>query len=133
MPNQSGIFGGSSLAYLYAFVASIPATLIIFDLKPELFGNNTRTLTKTWGGRMERTEEQAEMVELDQAVEELGTTSLRLLMLLREGTVEGVEQEDGSWLIARASLERLKERGGVPQAKQKGCASSCTSSNCGCS
>ena len=82
---------------------------------------------------MERTEEQAEMVELDQAVEELGTTSLRLLMLLREGTVEGVEQEDGSWLIARASLERLKERGGVPQAKQKGCASSCTSSNCGCS
>ena len=82
---------------------------------------------------MERTEEQAEMVELDQAVEELGTTSLRLLMLLREGTVEGVEQEDGSWLIARASLERLKERGGVPPVKQKGCESSCTSSKCGCS
>ncbi|MDR3579696.1 MAG: hypothetical protein P4L44_07025 [Oryzomonas sp.] len=82
---------------------------------------------------MDRTEEQAAMMELDQAAEEFGTTSLRLLMLLREGTVEGVEQEDGSWLIARASLERLKERGGMPPVKQKGCASSCTSSSCGCS
>jgi hypothetical protein len=82
---------------------------------------------------MDRTEEHAAMMELDEAVEELATTSMRLLMLLREGTLEGVEQEDGSWLIARASLERLKERGGVPPVKQKGCASSCTSSNCGCS
>ena len=72
------------------------------------------------------------MIELDEAVEELATTGIRLLMLLREGTVEGVEQEDGSWLIARASLERLKERG-LPPVKQKGCASSCTSSSCGCS
>jgi len=82
---------------------------------------------------MDRTEEQAEMMELDEAVEELGTTGLRLLMLLREGTVEGVEQEDGSWLIARASLECLKKHGGVPPVKEKGCASSCTSSSCGCS
>jgi hypothetical protein len=82
---------------------------------------------------MGKTEEQAAMMELDEAVEELGTTGLRLLMLLREGTVEGIEQEDGSWLIDRASLERLKERGGVPQVKQKGCASSCTASSCGCS
>ena len=82
---------------------------------------------------MDRTEEQAAMMELDEAVEELATTSMRLLMLLREGTVEGVEQEDGSWLISRTSLERLKERGGVPPVKQKGCASSCTSSGCGCS
>jgi hypothetical protein len=82
---------------------------------------------------MDRTEEQAAMMELDEAVEELATTSIRLLMLLREGTLEGVEQVDGSWLIARASLERLKERGGLPQVLQKGCASSCTSSNCGCS
>ncbi|GFE61544.1 hypothetical protein [Geobacter sp. AOG2] len=82
---------------------------------------------------MDRIEEQTEMLELDEAVEELGTTGLRLLMLLREGTVDGVEQEDGSWLIARASLERLKERGGMPPVKQKGCASSCTSSSCGCS
>jgi len=82
---------------------------------------------------MDRIEGQAAMMELDEAVEELGTTGMRLLMLLREGTVEGVEQEDGSWLIARASLERLKERGGVPPVKKKGCASACPSSGCGCS
>jgi|GEM_PF-916934 len=83
---------------------------------------------------MDRTEGQTEMIELDEAVEELATTGLRLLMLLREGTLEGVEQEDGSWLIARASLERLKAQGGVPPVKQKkGCASSCNSSSCGCS
>jgi hypothetical protein len=82
---------------------------------------------------MDRKEDQAAMMELDEAVEELGTTGMRLLMLLREGTVEGVEQEDGSWLIARSSLERLKELGGVPPVKKKGCESSCTSSSCGCS
>ena len=82
---------------------------------------------------MDRTEEQASMIELDEAVEELATTSIRLLMLLREGTVEGIEQADGSWLIARESLDRLKEQGGLPPVKQKGCASSCTSSSCGCS
>lgn len=82
---------------------------------------------------MDRMEEQAEMIELDEAAEELGTTGLRLLMLLREGAAEGVEQEDGTWLISRASLERFKEQGGVPPVKQKkGCASSCTSSGCGC-
>ena len=42
---------------------------------------------------MDRTEGHAEMVELDEAVEEGETTSIRLLMLLREGTVEGVEQK----------------------------------------
>jgi hypothetical protein len=82
---------------------------------------------------MDRTEEHAEMMELDEAAEELATTGIRLLMLLREGTVEGVEQEDGSWLIARESLKHLTEQGGLPPVKQKGCASSCTSSNCGCS
>jgi len=83
---------------------------------------------------MDRMEEETKMVELDEAAEELATTSLRLLMLLREGTVAGVEREDGSWLIARASLERLKAQGGVPPVKQKKvCASSCTASSCGCS
>ncbi|KAA0888856.1 hypothetical protein [Oryzomonas rubra] len=79
---------------------------------------------------MNGTEEQATMMAFDEAAEELATTGLRLLMLLREGTLEGVEREDGSWLIARASLERLKEQGGVPPVKQKGCASSCTASGC---
>ncbi|QEM67959.1 hypothetical protein FO488_07170 [Geobacter sp. FeAm09] len=82
---------------------------------------------------MDKTEKQATMMAFDEAVEELATTGLRLLMLLREGTVEGVEQEDGSWLIARTSLERLKTGGGVPPVKQKGCAASCTASRSGCS
>lgn len=82
---------------------------------------------------MNKAEEQATMMDFEEAVEELATTGLRLLMLLREGTVDGVEQEDGSWVIVRASLERLKEGGGVPPVKQKGCASPCTASSCSCS
>ena len=38
---------------------------------------------------MDRTEGHAEMVELDEAVEELATTSIRLLMLLRRGPWKG--------------------------------------------
>lgn len=75
--------------------------------------------------------EQGTMVSLDEAAEELSTTGLRLLMLIREGALEGHEGE-GGWHITRQSLEHLKQGGGTPPVEQKGCASSCTSSRCGC-
>jgi hypothetical protein len=71
-----------------------------------------------------------EMVDLDDAAEELSTTGLRLLMLLREGTIQGVEH-DGTWQITRESLERLKNSGITPP-EQKGCAATCKASSCGC-
>lgn len=77
-------------------------------------------------------DEQVMVVSLDEAAEELSTTGLRLLILIREGTLEGHEGEEGGWHVTRRSLERLKEGGGTPTVQQKGCASSCTASRCGC-
>lgn len=69
-------------------------------------------------------------VPLEDAAEELSTTGLRLLMLLREGVLTGTE-ESGVWMITRESIERLK-RVGIAVPAQKGCASSCKASTCGC-
>ena len=77
------------------------------------------------------TDKQVTMVSLDEAADELSTTGLRLLMLIREGTLEGHEGE-GGWHVTRQSLEHLKEGGGAAPVQQKGCASSCTASRCGC-
>jgi hypothetical protein len=71
-----------------------------------------------------------EMVELDDAAEELATTGLRLLMLIREGVLQGVEH-GGTWQLTRGSLERLKNVGITPP-EQKGCAATCKASSCGC-
>ena len=49
-------------------------------------------------------------VPLEDAAEELSTTGLRLLMLLREGVLTGTE-ESGVWMITRESIERLKRVG----------------------
>ncbi len=70
-----------------------------------------------------------ELVPLEDAAEELATTEIRLLMLIREGTLAGVETDEG-WHISRESLERLKCTGIAPP-KTKGCGEGCTASNCG--
>jgi hypothetical protein len=70
------------------------------------------------------------MVMIDDAAEELSTTGLRLLMLLRDGTLVGRELH-GEWQITRDSLERLKQAG-ISVPVQKGCASSCQATTCGC-
>lgn len=79
---------------------------------------------------MEPLQEDDAMVMIDEAAAELSTTGLRLLMLLREGTLDGRE-DHGEWLITRASLERLKQAG-LSTPAQKGCATSCQASTCGC-
>lgn len=80
---------------------------------------------------MGATDVENELVELEEAAEELSTTGLRLLMLLREGVLQGVES-DGTWQITRESLARLKSTG-ISPPEQKGCAASCKASSCGCS
>jgi len=74
-------------------------------------------------------EKKNELVLLEDAAEELATTGLRLLMLIREGTLVGIEN-DGEWRISRESLERLKCTGVAPP-ELKGCGAACTASNCG--
>lgn len=79
---------------------------------------------------MDAREGESELVELEDAAEELSTTGLRLLMLIREGSLQGVER-DGTWHIRRASLEGLKHAG-ISRPEQKGCAATCKASGCGC-
>ncbi|MBI2355211.1 MAG: hypothetical protein HYV06_09310 [Deltaproteobacteria bacterium] len=76
-------------------------------------------------------DEKDAMIPIDEAAEELATTGLRLLMLIREGKLEGCE-EGGAWQVSRNSLERLRGEGVAPPVQQKGCASTCTSSKSGC-
>jgi hypothetical protein len=70
------------------------------------------------------------MVMIEDAAEELSTTGLRLLMLLRDGTLIG-QEVNGEWMITRSSLEQFRQAG-LPAATQKGCASSCQAAKCGC-
>lgn len=69
------------------------------------------------------------MVALEQAASELGTTRLRLLMLIREGTLTASES-DGAWYITREVLEQLKSSG-IALLEQKACPSSCPATGCG--
>jgi len=81
------------------------------------------------GVAMSVDEKMDELVPLEDAAEELATTEIRLLMLIREGTLTGIETDEG-WHINRESLERLKCAGIAPP-KTKGCGAGCTASNCG--
>lgn len=79
---------------------------------------------------MEKSIMNDERITVSEAAAELGTTRLRLLMLLREGVVEG-EQVDGEWYLSRASLDAIRAKGG-PAPVSPSCRTSCTASTCGC-
>lgn len=51
-----------------------------------------------------------------EAAAELGSTRLRILMLVKEGILQGSEA-DGEWMIAKESLNRFKSEGGDSPAK----------------
>lgn len=69
-------------------------------------------------------------VPLMAAVEELATTRLKVLMLIKQGTLDG-KMVDGEWQVSRPSLDCLKAHGIEPQARVS-CRTSCTASSCGC-
>ncbi|MBN2645009.1 MAG: hypothetical protein JXR59_05995 [Desulfuromonadaceae bacterium] len=50
--------------------------------------------------------EKKEYLSLAQASQQMQTTELHVLMHLKRGFLDGVEQ-DGSWYVSRESLERL--------------------------
>ena len=76
------------------------------------------------------TAELDEMIPIDEAATELHTTQLRLLMLVKGGTLSG-EEIDGTWHISRGTIEGVKATGGVT-AIAMACKSHCTSSSCSC-
>jgi hypothetical protein len=67
---------------------------------------------------------------LTEAAESLGTTPTRILMLLKNKDLKGVEI-DGEWFIEPASLACCKMHG-IDMKKVKGCVSYCSSGGCGC-
>jgi len=69
-------------------------------------------------------------VTVAQAAEELATTQVKVLMLLKQKDLEG-ELVNEEWVISRNSLECLKKQGIKPTA-QTSCRTSCQASSCGC-
>lgn len=69
-------------------------------------------------------------VSITDAASELGTTHLRLLMLVKQGKLAG-EMRDGEWFISREAIDRLKAEGGDSRA-DLACKASCKASSCGC-
>jgi len=64
------------------------------------------------------------MVSAAEAAGELGTTHLKVLMLLKGGVLEGCEDE-GEWYVTRESLEAFKIRGESEPHSPGGCAGDC--------
>ena len=73
----------------------------------------------------------SDLVPLAEAARELETTHLRLLMLVKQGTLAG-EMIEGEWFIPRAAIERFKAAGGDRRA-DLACKASCGKSSCSCS
>ena len=69
-------------------------------------------------------------IPIAEAAEELQTTHLRMLMLLKHTVVTG-RQVDGEWFIEKNSLACLKSRG-MDRLEPAGCAATCKASSCGC-
>lgn len=67
--------------------------------------------------------ETIELVSAMEAAAVLGTTRLRVMMLIKEGMLKGVEH-GGEWLVDRESLACFKAHGGDATAKRT-CRSSC--------
>jgi hypothetical protein len=72
--------------------------------------------------------ETGESVPVMEAAEELGTTHLRILMLIKEGALKG-SQEGGEWFVTRDSLDCFRKHDGDVRV-QATCRTSC-GGNCG--
>lgn len=70
-----------------------------------------------------------EAIPVMDAAEELGTTHLRILMLVKEGALEG-RQEGSDWFVTRASLDCFRIHGGDIRAHST-CRTSCGGGSCG--
>lgn len=71
-----------------------------------------------------------EQISIMDAAREVGSTHLRLLMLIKQGALQG-ELRDGEWFVRRDALEGFAEADGGSRPVPA-CAVSCTASSCGC-
>ena len=76
----------------------------------------------------ERTD-RGETVPVMEAAEVLGTTHLRILMLIKEGVLKS-GQDGTEWFVTRDSLDCFRKHGGYVRAEST-CRSSCGGGSCG--
>lgn len=69
-----------------------------------------------------------EFLSVMEAAAELGTTHLRILMLIKEGALKGI-MEGNDWFVTSDSIDCFRKHGGDVRA-QTTCRSSCVG-NCG--
>ena len=79
---------------------------------------------------MARTIDGIDYVTADEAAELLATTPMRVLMLMRDKALVGMQVE-GEWLVSRDSVACCKAYG-ADMKEAKGCATYCSSKGCGC-
>ncbi len=77
---------------------------------------------------MEEKIDTGENLSVTEAAEQLGTTHLRILMLIKEGVLKG-SQEGSEWFVTRESLDCFRKHGGELRVQAK-CRTSC-GGNCG--
>ncbi len=77
---------------------------------------------------MEQITGSEEYLPASEAAEELDTTHLRVLMLIKEGALKG-KQEGDDWLVTRESLYCFRKHGGNLRVQTR-CRTSC-GGNCG--
>ena len=68
-------------------------------------------------------------VPLMEAAVQLGTTHLRILMLIKEGALKGTE-EGGEWFVTSESIDCFRKHGGDVRA-QVTCRKHCGGGGCG--
>jgi len=69
-----------------------------------------------------------ERISATEAAEELETTQLRVLMLIKEGALDGIQVGE-EWFVTRNSLDCFQSHGGNAQTQIK-CRTAC-GGNCG--
>jgi hypothetical protein len=77
---------------------------------------------------MEKEIEGIPHMELDDAARELGTTPLRILMLIRQGVMEGRWAEE-QWFVAKPTLACFRSFTTDPGRTRK-CGDACSSGGC---
>ncbi len=71
-----------------------------------------------------------DLISILDAAREVGSTHLRLLMLIKQGKLPG-EMRDGQWFVSRNSLADFATVEGEARTAPA-CAASCKASSCGC-
>ena len=73
----------------------------------------------------------SECITAEAAAEQLATTTMKILMLLKDNALQGTLVE-GEWYVTADSVACYKSHGS-DHAEQRSCRTSCSGGGCGCS